>query len=159
MLKPTVYVETSVISYLASRPSRNVTVAAHQKSTREWWRKSGLLFEVYASDFVVKESQRGDPRMASVRMRFLSTLRLLASTPEALKLAQDLVLSGILPQKAADDAVHIAIASAHGMDYLVTWNCKHIANAMLRTKVFAMCRLRGFEAPQICTPDELFGGA
>lgn len=125
------YVETSVISYLTARPSRDVISQAHQELTREWWGRAQTEFELYTSRLVVAEAQLGDAAAAAARLLVLEPITLLAETPESRLLAQKLLAAGGLPQKAASDALHIAVATVHGMDYLVTWNCKHIANARM----------------------------
>jgi predicted nucleic acid-binding protein len=151
------YVETSVISYLAARPSRDVVVLGHQEVTREWWATASKEFELYASRLVVAEAQLGDPQAAAARLALLEPITLLAETAESRTLARRLLSAGGLPAKAASDALHIAVAAVHGMDYLVSWNCKHIANARLIRFVTETCEAAGFRVPVICTPDELGG--
>lgn len=154
-MRSKLYVETSVISYLTARPSRDVIALAHQELTREWWVRAGSEFELYASRLVVAEAQLGDPEAASARLAALEPITLLAETAESRALAQKLLASGGLPIKAASDALHIGVATVHGMDYLVSWNCKHIANARMLRFVMETCRDAGFEPPIICTPEEL----
>lgn len=154
-MKPKIYVETTVVSYLIAWPSRDVIVAAHQQITDEWWRTRRQLFELYASQLVVRESQAGDTEMAQRRLLALEEAQLLEVTEEALTLAEQLVNQGPLPRKAAEDAVHIAVAVVNGMDYLTTWNCKHIANARMRDRIDQVCRALGYEPVTICTPEEL----
>jgi predicted nucleic acid-binding protein len=150
-----VYVETSVISYLTARPSRDVIALAHQELTRTWWEHSRIEFELFASRLVVAEAQLGDAGAAAARLAILEPITLLAETAESRRLATTLIAAGGLPQKAASDALHIAVAAVHGMDYLVTWNCRHIANARILRFVMDTCRNAGVEAPVICTPEEL----
>ena len=154
-MKPKLYIETSVVSYLTARPSRDVLTLAHQALTREWWESARSEFDIYASRLVVAEAQLGDPEAAAARVTILEPLTLLAETPESRLLARKLLSSGGLPAKAASDALHIAVATVHGMDYLVTWNCRHIANARMLRFVTNVCHAAGFEAPVICTPEEL----
>ena len=154
-MKPKVYVETTVISYLTARPSRDVVVAGHQQTTREWWRTCRERFELVASQLVLGEAAAGDAEMARERMEVLGTLTLLAVTPEASALARRLVESAAIPEKAAQDALHIGVAVTNGVAYLVTWNCRHLANAVLRTKIEEACRAAGYEPVAICTPEEL----
>ena len=157
--RPTVYVETSVISYLVARPSlSSVRVAANQETTREWWQTSRERFDLYVSAVVLGEAQRGNPVFASARMEVVRGLRLAQVTPEALDLAAALVAGAGVPKKANEDALHIAIAAANGLDYLLTWNCTHIANAVTIPRVNSICRARGFEPPLIYTPQELMEG-
>ena len=154
-MRPKLYVETSVISYLTARASRDVISLGHQQLTREWWERAGAEFDLYASRLVVAEAQLGDPEAAAARLVVLEPITLLVETAASRSLAQALLLAGGLPKKAASDALHIGIAAVHGMDYLVTWNCKHIANARMLRFVMEACRSAGFEPPVICTPEEL----
>jgi predicted nucleic acid-binding protein len=154
-MRPKLYVETSVISYLTARPSRDVISLAHQELTREWWTRASSEFELYASRLVVAEAQLGNPAAAAARLSVLDAITLLAETAESRDLARRLIATGGLPQKASSDALHIAVAAVHGMDYLVTWNCKHIANARMMRFVAKTCQASGFEPPVICTPEEL----
>jgi hypothetical protein len=149
-----VYLETSVISYLTGLPSRDLVLAAHQQVTRDWWSDRGR-FELFVSDAVLEEDSRGDSAAASRRAAALAGMPVLAATPDSQALADRLVAGDAIPRKAAIDAVHIAIAVAHGMDFLVTWNCTHIANAVVRVHVEAICREAGYAPPAICTPLEL----
>lgn len=153
-MKAKVYLETTIASYLTARPSRDIVRAAEQEVTREWW-KSRDAFSLYVSELVIDESARGDPAAAAYRLEALRDLPLLGMTPDAESLGRDLVLQAAVPAKAAIDALHIALAAVHGMDYLLTWNCAHIANATTRGRIEAGCRAGGFEPPVICTPMEL----
>ncbi len=129
--------------------------AAHQQITREWWaRRDG--FDLYSSRLVVQECQAGDgPQAAADRLAALAGIPLLAQGPEVAELAEALIRGVPLPETAAADSLHIATAAVHGMQYLLTWNCTHLANAALRPGIEAMCRAAGFEPPLICTPQEL----
>lgn len=153
-MKMRIYVETTVPSYLAAWPSRDLIRAAHQQITREWWAKRGA-FELYTSRLVVQECQAGDSQAAADRLAVLAEIPLLEQTPDVADLAEALVQRVPLPAKAAADALHIAVAAVNGMDYLLTWNCTHIANVTLRSRIEAVCRAAGFEPPLICTPEEL----
>jgi predicted nucleic acid-binding protein len=155
-VKPTIYVENSVISYLTARRAQgNMRVAAHQDLTREWWDTRRHEFELYASAVVVEEAQDGDPTAAAARLEIVAGLTLLDVTSEARDLAAILLRHTRLPEKANADALHIATAAVHGMDYLITWNCKHIANAVILRSVEAVCRANGYEPPVLCTLEEL----
>lgn len=156
-MKSKVYIETTIVSYLAARPSRDLIIAAHQQITQEWWDNHQPEFNLYISQLVMRESAAGNIEMAHKRLEILSVFPLLALKPESLLLARTLLDRGSLPAKAAEDALHIAVAAVHGMDYLLTWNCKHIANATTRSKTEAICRAEGYEPPVICTPEELLG--
>jgi predicted nucleic acid-binding protein len=157
-MKTKVYVETSVISYLTSRPSRDIVIAGHQQTTRDWWYIHRTRFDVVASQLVVQEASAGDPSAAQQRLAILEELELLAVTEEAMMLAQALVDVGPLPSRAAEDALHIAIAVTNGVEYLLTWNCKHLANASMRKDIDRICRIKGYESVVICTPEELLEG-
>jgi predicted nucleic acid-binding protein len=153
-MSPKAYLETSVVSYLTARPSRDLVRAAHQQVTREWWASRGD-FSLFISQFVLDEAAAGDVDAAAQRLEALRDATILDITEEAIRLASNLVVGGGLPTKARVDALHVAIAAVHGMDFLLTWNCKHIANAATRTRIEDLCRADGFEPPIICTPLEL----
>jgi hypothetical protein len=153
-MRPTVYIETTIPSYLTAWPSRDLVRAAHQQITREWWARRDR-FDLYLSRLVVQECQAGDQVAAADRLATLAGIPLLEQTVEAGQLAQALVRGVPLPEKAGADALHIAIAAFHGMQYLLTWNCTHIANVMLRPQIEAVCRAAGCEPPLISTPEEL----
>ena len=140
---------------MAARPSRDIITAAHQQITHEWWDGRRGDFDVFISEIVVKEINEGDENAVQRRLETIESIPEVEMTPEAVTLAQSLVDAGLVPQKAATDALHIAIATVHGMDYLLTWNLKHIANATLRNEIADGCRQRGYEPPIICTPEEL----
>jgi predicted nucleic acid-binding protein len=148
------YVETTIVSYLTAWPSRDLVRAAHQQVTREWWATRGS-FELFISQFVLDEAAVGDATAAAQRLDALRDIALLDVTEDAILLAGDLVAGGGLPAKARVDALHVAMAAVHGMDLLLTWNCKHIANAATRGTIEDLCRTAGFEPPTICTPLEL----
>jgi len=154
-MKPRLYLETIIASYLSAWPSRDFVTAAHQQVTQEWWQTRRREVEWFVSQIVVQESSGGDPDAAARRLEVLKDLPLLELTEDATALAQGLVVQLQLPDKAALDAVHIALAVVHGMDYLLTWNCTHIANAALRSKIETACRAKGYQVPVICTPEEL----
>ena len=139
------YVETSVVSYLTARPSRDIVVAGHQEVTREWWENRRLGFSVYISPLVVREAQDGDPEAARRRVAAMEDLPLLDVTDAAVALGEELVTQNVIARKSVADAFHIAIAAVHGMDYLVTWNMSHIANAELRPQIEAVCRDEGYD--------------
>jgi PIN domain len=153
-MNPSVYVETSIVSYLAARPSRDVIVAAHQELTRRWW-KGRRSYRLFVSQIVRDEVVVGDPTARAKRVRMLHGIPALAVGEEATRLAAELIRRGALPKKATVDAFHIGIAAAHQIDYLLTWNCKHIANATMRGTIDAICRSAGLTPPTICTPEEL----
>jgi hypothetical protein len=154
-MKPTLYVETTFVSYLTARPNRDVVIAGHQQVTHDWWETCRDRYDLYASELVVREASAGDPEAAQERLDVLATVALLSATPEALTLAETLVKEGAVPSQAAEDALHIAIAATHALDYLLTWNYKHLANATMRSRIEEVCRAAGYRAPIICTPEEL----
>jgi hypothetical protein len=127
-----IYLETTVISYLAARPSKDLIAAAHQQITHEWWQNRRQDFDLFSSQLVVQESSAGDLAIAQVRLQLLTRTSLLAVNQACISLGRALVDRGPIPAKAAVDALHIAVATVHGMDYLLTWNCKHIANAEMQ---------------------------
>ena len=152
-----VYTETTIISYLVSRPSRDILVAAHQQTTYEWRISRRKEFECYISQVVIDEIQAGEKEAAEKRMEEIDNIAVLEATIEAEHLAEALIDGGAIPKKTVSDAAHIAIAAANGMDYLLTWNCRHLANAQIIRKVSAICNTRGYNMPVICTPEELMG--
>jgi hypothetical protein len=152
-MKPRLYIETSIVSYLTAFPSRDLVRAAHQQVTRDWW-DTRARFHLYVSQFVLDEASAGDPGAAAKRISALREATLLTTTPGVVSLARELVRVGDLPTSALVDALHIAVASVHGMDYLLSWNCKHIANATMRSRIEHTCRSYGAEPPTICTPIE-----
>ncbi len=154
----TVYIETSILGYLTARPSRDLVVAANIEITREWWETRRSAFQLYSSQAVVKETSQGDAAIASQRLEILCNLPLLDLNQSVLDLAEQFLGRSSLPGKADVDAVHIAAATFHGMDYLLTWNCKHIANAQIQRKLADISFDFGYELPILCTPYELLGG-
>jgi predicted nucleic acid-binding protein len=152
---PSVYLETTVISYLTARTSRNLRVAAHQEITADWWARRRMRFELYVSRLVIDEASSGDVEAAARRLAMLSGIPRLELTESASLLAASLVKEAAIPREAVEDALHVAVAAAHGMDYLLTWNCRHIANATMRNRIADVCAASGFETPVICTPEEL----
>jgi predicted nucleic acid-binding protein len=153
-MKATVYIETSIVSYLTARPSRDLVETAHQRITRRWWRRRGD-FALFVSELVFREAAAGDSKAARRRLKAIASLPLLDVSDEAAEIAEELVRLRALPQVALVDAFHIGVAAVHGIDYLLTWNCKHIANATMRGRIESICRSKGVDPPTICTPEEL----
>jgi predicted nucleic acid-binding protein len=151
----TIYIETSIISYLAGRPSHDLLIAACQQSTRDWWDEHRLRFSLYTSQLVVAESARGDPEVARRRLDYLRGIPELHITSEIRGVAESLLKQGALPQKAQADALHIAVAAVHHIDLLLTWNCRHIDNPVTKPVVRSVCAVAGFPCPEICTPIQL----
>lgn len=156
MPKPTVYLETTIVSYLTAWLSRDLVMAGHQRITHEWWNNWRDDFALYISQPVLDEAGAGDPKAAQRRLHFLDGLPRLDVTAEAVNLARALV-GGPLPSRADVDALPMAVAAVNGIDYLLTWNCKHIANAEIRPHVERLCRAYGYQPPVMCTPEELLG--
>ena len=154
-MKPSVYIETTIPSYLTAWLSPELVMAANQQLTRRWWDESRPHFELFISALVVQEASAGDSVAAQRRLEIIDDLPELAITDSAEALAETLLRGAALPNKAQLDALHIAVAAVHGMEYLLTWNCRHIANAVLRPKIEHICRAMGYEPPIICTPPEL----
>jgi hypothetical protein len=154
-MKPKVYLETTIISYLTARPSRDLIVAANQQMTQDWWQMRRPSFELFVSEAVVREVSGGDEVAARQRLENIEDIPLLTLTADAVLLAETLVRELPLPGKAITDAVHVAVTATNGIDYLLTWNCRHLANALLRSRIEDVCRGQGYEPPVICTPQEL----
>ena len=150
-----VYLESSVISYLAARPSRDIVATAHQQVTREWWEKSRRRFDLFVSGVVLNEIRRGDAAASELRLQYVAALPVLEADDQARLLAAQILKTSALPEKAAADAAHIAIATVNGIDFLLTWNCTHIANGFVQRAISRLSRETGFEPPTIVTPEEL----
>jgi predicted nucleic acid-binding protein len=155
-VKAKVYVETSVLSYLTARRSRDLIVVAHQAMTRRWWRRR-RRFDLYCSQVVLREAKAGDAEAARRRLAAVKDVPVLDINDAVKVLAAAIAKAAALPKKAAEDALHIALATVHGMDYLVTWNCKHIANAEIRNTLAGVAYDHGYGVPVVCTPEELMG--
>lgn len=151
----TAYIETTIPSYYVARSSPSLFHAAKQAATREWWDGGCSGLSLYTSFETIIEAGKGDERMAEDRLRLLQGIPILPLPDQAVGLVSKLINSGIVPAKAASDAVHIAVASANGIDYLVTWNFKHIANPFIRGRLRKAVGDAGFELPIMCSPDEL----
>jgi len=150
----TVYIETTIVSYLTALPSRDIVQAAHQQITRDWWERRSR-FDLFVSQEVVNEAARGDSAAAGRRLDALRGIPVLTITDEVLAFADRLLRAGTMPENATIDALHVAVAVLNGLDYLLTWNCSHIANAAIRHRIDQACRDSGFGPPVICTPEEL----
>jgi len=154
----TVYLETTIISYLASEPSRDLIVAGHQQITHEWWTRRRELFACSISQEVLDEISRGNPAQVARRLAIARALPKLTASGEAEDLTLQLLRSGALPATATSDAAHVAIAATARMDYLLTWNCRHIANGQILKRAAVVCERAGYRLPAVCTPEELMGG-
>jgi hypothetical protein len=154
-VKPKVYLETTIPSMLVARLSRNVLVAGQQQATRDWWAQRRPRFDLYVSVFVTREIAQGDAAAAQQRAAVIADCGILPFTKEAEVLTRALLASRLIPARAETDAAHVAVAAVEGMDFLLTWNCRHIANAVIVEKLRAVCAREGYAAPVICTPHEL----
>lgn len=154
-MKPRVYVETSVVSYLTASPSRDIVIAGRQQVTREWWATAAGRFDLVISELVREEAAAGNRDAAQLRLAAISALPTVAVSAEVTRLAQALVDAGAVPMRAAQDAVHIAIAAVRQVPFLVTWNFRHIANAGARRQIEAVCGAGGIDPPVLCTPEQL----
>ena len=158
MKKKTVYIETTVVSYLTARPTGDLVGAAWQKVTADWWKTRRQRFELRASDLTVREAGRGDPEAAARRLAVLADVALVPGTEAAVELSKVLVRGGAVPERADSDALHVALAAVQGLDYLLTWNFRHLDNAEAKPIMRGVCEARGYVVPEICTPQELMGG-
>lgn len=152
-----VYIETTIASYLAARPSRDLLQAARQQITHDWWNSRRQGFDLCISQIVLDEAAAGDPDAAQRRLPFLQGIPLLDLTQSVNDVARAIMESGLLPEKAIRDAIHIAVSSVHRIDILLTWNCRHIANAAIMKELGAIVARCGYELPVLCTPEELLG--
>ena len=153
----TIYVETTIFGYLTARPTNNVVAAARQQVTQAWWATRRDAFSLFVSELVLEEAAEGNPEAAARRLVVAAALPLVNVTELALRLAPELQALARLPARAGADALHITLAAVHGIDYLMTWNLRHIANAELRPRLERACRIHGYRPPILCTPDELMG--
>jgi len=154
-MKPRVYIETSVVSYLTARLSNSALKAMCQQITQTWWSTRLGNVDTFISPYVIQEASRGDVDAAQARIDSLRQIEVLAIEPAIIELAQYLLQGGGLPQKANLDALHIACAAFHRMDILLTWNCTHIANPMQLPVIRGLCSAKGYRMPEIVTPFEM----
>ncbi len=155
MKMQSVYIETSVISYLANRPSHDLLTAACQQATQDWWEEHRARYELFTSQLVVAEARAGNPEAAKKRLGYLQGIPELQITGEVRDLAKILVQQEALPSRAEADALHIAVAAVHCIDLLMTWNCRHINNPVMKPVVRSVCAAAGYSCPEICTPIEI----
>lgn len=155
-MKPRLYLETTIPSYLVARPSKDLRLAADQQTTHDyWWENRRLAYELFVSEAVLEEAGDGDVVFAARRLQLLDQLPRLPASPQAVALVSRLLDEQIIPAMAAPDAVHLALAATHGMHFLLTWNCRHLNNPHLERRIEAACHAEGFACPVICTPSEL----
>ena len=151
----TIYIETSIVSYLQQRPSSQVVMAARQLLTHQWWNDERAKYQLVASQFVIDEATSGDPVLAAERLAALDGVPLLPLDPEIANIADEIMLRAILPPKARTDALHIAVVAHHRVQYLLTWNCRHIANGRILPRIHKVLNDLGIQVPIICTPEEM----
>jgi len=157
MDKKTVYIETSIVSYLTTRPTSDLLVAAGQKTTVDWWDTQRNRFDLYTSDVTIEEAGRDNSEAAARHLEALSSIPILPITEAVVALSKALLQGRALPTKALDDSLHIAISAVHGVDYLLTWNFRHLDNAETKPIIRSVCAIHGYTSPEICTPQELMG--
>ncbi len=150
----TVYIETTIVSLLVARPSRDPIMAAHQQVTRRWWQDRRSRFQCVTSEEVVREASQGDPEMSRLRLEALAGMPVLPVDDAGLRLAEAVLQQGILTSQAVSDAIHASVASRHGIQVLLTWNCRHLANPLVLRPLRAFMSGRGLTLPEVCTPIE-----
>ena len=154
-MKQKVYIETTIISYLAARHSKNTIIAGRQVLTQDWWDECSHSFDLVVSELVFQEASDGDPEFAKKRIDYINEFDSLEITDESVLLAEALVKEGAVPKQFGEDALHIAVCAVNGIEFLLTWNCKHLANAIRRHKIESTVEKNGYRCPVICTPAEL----
>lgn len=157
-MKPSIYLETTVVSYYCSRPSRDIVISARQQLTQLWWDNKIQEFDIFVSDLVHEEAGKGDKDAAAKRLAAISGFSFLEIDEEASRIAKFLVADGAIPKEYPEDAIHIGVASVNGIDFILTWNFAHINNANKREKIAEVIDRCGYVCPVICTPEELNGG-
>ncbi len=155
-MKQKIYIETSVVSYLVARPSKDIIIAAHQASTSDFWVQLDN-HEVFISEIVIQEASRGDEQQIRRRMELLENFNVLKIDNNIREIAREILTQNVIPSKCPEDALHIAVAAANGMDIIVTWNFKHINNPFIRKKVRYIVEEKGWGCPEICSPEEFLG--
>ncbi len=152
-----IYIESTIPSYVVARPARDLLQAARQQLTKDWWDLKRAKHELFTSQVVLDEITDGEAAMAQQRLDLMAQIKLLDLTDEAKALTKNILASGLLPADADRDAAHIALATVHEMDILLSWNCRHIANAAIQARLRRLAEKSGYALPVLCTPDELTG--
>lgn len=152
-----IYLESTIPSYLVARPARDLLQAARQQLTRDWWELKRGQHELFTSQVVLDEVSAGEAAMARRRLKLLDTVPLLELTSSANRLGREILMSGLLPVSADGDAAHIALATVHRMEVLLTWNCRHIANVAIQQRLRRLVEGRGLNLPALATPEEFMG--
>ena len=156
-MKEIAYIKTTIVSYLVGRPSRDLVLSAHQQVTREWWENERVHYHCIASEEVAREAMLGDTGMAQARIKVLEEVQIVGITAEVEAMAATFMSTGALPPTMRPDATHLAAATLSGADYLLTWNCRHLANAHVLRRLQKEAERRGWQLPGVCTPLELMG--
>ena len=154
-MRKRVYIETTVVSYHTAKPSRDLVVAGHQEATRELWPKLAAHHETYVSALVYEEGRRGDPEQAEMRLRAMKPFRMLEIDDESRILAERIIAGRGIPEEYPEDALHVAVAAANGIEVLITWNFAHLNNPFARMMVRQIVENEGYCCPEICSPEEL----
>lgn len=157
-MKNKVYVESSVISFLTARPSRDLIVAAYQQITSDWWNNERNKYQCYISQVVIDEVSQGDQQAAAERLKTITDFIKIGFNDTVFKLIEEYNQVLEIPERAKLDVYHLALAVGNGMDFILTWNFKHMANAFVRDKLYRINGILGLQTPAICTPEELIGG-
>lgn len=157
MDKPTLYLETTIPSYLLAEPSRDLVAAGRQQTTRTWWNRDQSRFSIFISEVVLREANRGDRQAAKRRLAFLAPFPVLDMTPDIQPTIELYLEKSVVPFGSAADAAHLAFACVHHIEFLCTWNFKHLANAFALRRLRQVNEKRGLFTPQVCTPEELLG--
>jgi len=154
-MKKKVYIETTVVSYLTAKPSRDIVIAGHQEATRELWSKLSSRYETYVSALVVQEAGKGNPNQAQMRLAAIAKFPMLDIDDEAQSLAEKIIAKKGIPVEYPEDALHIAVATVNGIEVIITWNFAHLNNPFTRKKVRKIVEAEGYSCPEICSPEEL----
>lgn len=154
-MKKIVYIETTIVSLLVARPSRDIVMAGHQAETRQWWDEKRVQYRCVTSEEVFREASRGDAEMVRLRLEALNELPVLDVDERVLRIAEEILRDRILPPNVSSDAIHATVAAMHGANILLTWNCRHLANPDLLPRLRKFMERHGFELPEVCTPVEL----
>ncbi|MGR3304164.1 MAG: type II toxin-antitoxin system VapC family toxin [Candidatus Scalindua sp.] len=156
-MKSSVYIETSIVSYYTSRPNRDIIIAARQQQTHDWWNSQMKNFDVFISKMTLDEIADGDTTAAEKRLHVVKKFPLLDLNKAVFILSEGLILSKVMPKEYPEDALHVAVAAAHGIEFILTWNFAHINNAATKRNIEIYISNHGYECPVICTPEELMG--
>jgi hypothetical protein len=154
-MKPRVYIETTILSYLTARTPKDVIALARQKITKDWWENRSIDFDLVTSRLTELEISRGDAAAAARRQAAIKDITLISHDERVAPLAARFIEANTIPAKAADDAVHLSICAVNAIPFLLTWNFRHLANVNIRLELDFLCASAGYRLPQICTPEEL----